>query len=288
MESRMETYLNAAISGDTENLPNPISRIDFLLCELIKTLGESGASIEEVEKIVTDKVAEIVADAPEDFDTLKELSDWIYTHEESAATMNTAIQSKVDKEEGKSLISDSEITRLANVENYDDTQMKEYVDELTKYTNIAYGTCTTAAKTAEKAVTIIGNPNWKLQVGSIIVVKSSYTNSANNPTLNVNGTGAKSIWYNTALVTTSSLPAAGSANRYIKYFYDGLLLKYHDYKFALIASDGKDKFVIVTSSIPFLKELITGPYKSTINELIVIEDGKLSFLRNYNFTSLAE
>lgn len=74
----------------------------------------------------------------------------------------------------------------------------------------------------------------------------------------------------------------------IKYFYDGLLLKYHDYKFALIASDDKDKFVIVTSSIPFLKELITGPYKSTINELIVIEDGKLSFLRNYNFTSLAE
>ena len=92
MESRMETYLNAAISGNTENLPKPISRIDFLLCELIKTLGESGASIEEVEKIITDKVAEIVADAPKDFDTLKELSDWIYTHEESAAAMNTAIQ----------------------------------------------------------------------------------------------------------------------------------------------------------------------------------------------------
>ena len=96
MESRMEAYLNAAISGNTENLPNPISRIDFLLCELIKTLGESGASIEEVEKIVTDKVAEIVADAPKDFDTLKELSDWIYTHEESAAAMNTAIQSNTN------------------------------------------------------------------------------------------------------------------------------------------------------------------------------------------------
>ena len=96
MESRMEAYLNAAISGNTENLPKPISRIDFLLCELIKTLGESGASIEEVEKIVTDKVAEIVADAPEDFDTLKELSDWIYTHEESAAEMNSAIQSNAN------------------------------------------------------------------------------------------------------------------------------------------------------------------------------------------------
>ena len=106
----MEAYLNAAISGNTENLPKPISRIDFLLCELIKTLGESGASIEEVEKIVTDKVAEIVADAPEDFDTLKELSDWIYTHEESAAAMNTAIQSNTNSIE--SLMTD--VNKKAN------------------------------------------------------------------------------------------------------------------------------------------------------------------------------
>lgn len=113
MESRMETYLNAAISGNTENLPKPISRIDFLLCELIKTLGESGASIEEVEKIVTDKIAEIVADAPEDFDTLKELSDWIYTHEESAAAMNTAIRTNANSIE--SLMTD--VNKKANSDN---------------------------------------------------------------------------------------------------------------------------------------------------------------------------
>lgn len=113
MKSRMETYLNAAISGNTENLPKPISRIDFLLCELIKTLGESGASIEEVEKIVTDKVAEIVANAPEDFNTLKELSDWIYTHEESAAAMNTAIQTNANSIE--SLMTD--VNKKANSDN---------------------------------------------------------------------------------------------------------------------------------------------------------------------------
>lgn len=114
----MEEYLNAAISGNTENLPKPISRIDFLLCELIKTLGESGASIEEVKKIVTDKVAEIVADAPEDLDTLKELSDWIYTHEESAAAMNTAIQSNTNSIE--SLMTD--VNKKANSDDvYDKT-----------------------------------------------------------------------------------------------------------------------------------------------------------------------
>lgn len=79
---------------------------------------------EEVINKITEKVSEIVADAPEDFDTLKEMSDWINKHERSAAAMNTAIQSKVDKEEGKSLISDLEIARLADVENYDDTKVK--------------------------------------------------------------------------------------------------------------------------------------------------------------------
>lgn len=96
---------------------------------------------EEVINKITEKVSEIVADAPEDFDTLKEMSDWINNHEGSAAEMNTAINTnktdianiqtilggKVDKEEGKSLISDSEIARLANIENYDDTQIKNSI-----------------------------------------------------------------------------------------------------------------------------------------------------------------
>ncbi len=52
----------------------------------------SYATTAEVESKVTEKVAEIVAGAPEDFDTLKEMSDWLIQHEDSAATMNSAIQ----------------------------------------------------------------------------------------------------------------------------------------------------------------------------------------------------
>lgn len=100
---------------------------------------------EEADAAITAKVAEIVADAPEDFDTLKEMSDWISQHEDSAAAMNSAIQQnatdisdlksgKVDKVDGKSLISDSEITRLASVDNYDDTTIKQRVT--TNETNI--------------------------------------------------------------------------------------------------------------------------------------------------------
>lgn len=47
---------------------------------------------EETDTKITEKVAEIVAGAPEEFDTLKEMSDWLTEHSDSAATMNTAIQ----------------------------------------------------------------------------------------------------------------------------------------------------------------------------------------------------
>ena len=40
---------------------------------------------------VTAKIAEIVANAPEDLDTLKEIADWIKNHANSAAEMNTQI-----------------------------------------------------------------------------------------------------------------------------------------------------------------------------------------------------
>ena len=89
------------------------------------------------------------------------------------------------------------------------------------YTNVGYGTCATAAATAAKVVTISGNTNWALTAGSIITVKFTYTNTASNPTLNVNSTGAKSIWYNTALITTSNLGYGGTANRPMIFMYDG-------------------------------------------------------------------
>ena len=46
---------------------------------------------EQITAEVTAKIAEIVANAPEDLDTLKEIADWISSHANDAATMNTAI-----------------------------------------------------------------------------------------------------------------------------------------------------------------------------------------------------
>lgn len=38
------------------------------------------------------------------------------------------VDNKVDKEEGKSLVSDTEINRLASVKNYDDTEIKQQIN----------------------------------------------------------------------------------------------------------------------------------------------------------------
>ena len=56
----------------------------------IETLNGTGEG--SVDKKVADAVATIVNGAPESYDTLKEISDWISTHTDSAATMNSQIQ----------------------------------------------------------------------------------------------------------------------------------------------------------------------------------------------------
>ncbi len=81
----------------------------------------------QTDELISGKVAEIIADAPEDFDTLKELSDWIYSHEDSAAAMNSAISGKVDKVSGMGLsqnsFTDAEKSKLSELAD------KKYLDE---------------------------------------------------------------------------------------------------------------------------------------------------------------
>lgn len=71
----------------------------------------------------------------------------------------------------------------------------------------AYCTCSTAAGTAAKVANLQGSSSngFILATGVTIHVKFTYSNTNANPTLNVNGTGAKSIMrYGTTVVGAST------------------------------------------------------------------------------------
>lgn len=77
-----------------------------------------------------------------------------------------------------------------------------------------YGTCSTAAGTAAKTTTISG---FTLYTGVIVSVKFTVTNTASSPTLNVNSTGAKAIYYRGSAISAGYL----AANRTYVFVYNG-------------------------------------------------------------------
>ena len=77
-----------------------------------------------------------------------------------------------------------------------------------------YCVCSTAEGTAAKTATLTG---FSLVTGAKISVKFTKTNTAANPTLNVNNTGAKAIYYRDAAITAGYL----AANRTYTFVYNG-------------------------------------------------------------------
>lgn len=111
---------DATISASVEDLTADVEANTAA----IATLNGTGAG--SVSKQVADAVAQIVSDAPDAYDTLKEISDWITSHASSAAEMNSDIQAleaamdtKVDKVAGKQLSTEdyttAEKSKLAGI-----------------------------------------------------------------------------------------------------------------------------------------------------------------------------
>ena len=77
-----------------------------------------------------------------------------------------------------------------------------------------FGTCSTAAGTAAKVVSLT---SFTLVTGARITIKFTVTNTVASPTLNVNGTGAKPIVYRGSAIPAGYL----AANRVYEFVYDG-------------------------------------------------------------------
>lgn len=150
-----------------------------------------------------------------------------------ATTTTAGLMSAADKAKLDGIASGAEVNVQSNW-NETDTTSDAYIQNKptipTDTWKAYYGTCSTAAGTAAKVVSVSAAQGFSLRVGTIVGVKFSNTNTYSNATdspitLNVNSTGAKNIWYNTthsgAGNTGTNTTAYGYANRVNYYMYDG-------------------------------------------------------------------
>ena len=100
--------LDSLSNYNDSELTERVSNVELV----IQTLQSDVATEGSIAKMTHDAVAEIVANAPSDFDTLKEISDWISGHADSAAAMNSQIQANTSANENNSSRIDQLETQL--------------------------------------------------------------------------------------------------------------------------------------------------------------------------------
>lgn len=88
-------YTTVTYKGQEVTLSSALTSI---LTELSKQ-----SSSEAVDAKISAAISELIGGAPETYDTLKEIADYIASHEDVVTALNAAIGNKVDKVEGKGL-----------------------------------------------------------------------------------------------------------------------------------------------------------------------------------------
>lgn len=87
-----------------------------------------------------------------------------------------------------------------------DTSAELIYKSNTSINYVFYGTCSTAAATRAKTLQVT-EPGFALVTGTKLVVDFINENTGSSPTLNVNGTGAKSIMYGDGTTNVGYIPA---------------------------------------------------------------------------------
>lgn len=142
-------------------------------------------------------------------------------------------------------------------------------DGVTGATVNRYASCSTAAGAAAKTASITTG-TFSLEAGSIVNVKFANTNTANTPTLNINGTGAKNIFSNGAQISTGT--NKGLLKGLCTFIYDGtqyhLVGGYIDTQYSLPIADydtlgGVKPFISRTSDV-------IGPTPATASGTVIV------------------
>ena len=80
--------------------------------------------------------------------------------------------------------------------------------------SVYYGTCSTAAATSAKSITC---SDFVLETGATVYVKFTYANTVSSVTLNVNSTGAKTVYWG----SSTNCSYTWQANETVGFVYDG-------------------------------------------------------------------
>ena len=179
IKSKMGTD-ESAIKQNTSDITSNTKRIEANETA-ISTLNGTGDG--SVKKAVSDGIAEVVSGAPEDFDTLKEMSDWISTHETSASAMNSQIQDNKKAIDNHTLNGDVHVTP-ENKTNWN--KVSEKLDKTGDASNVTteFTTATTRSNltTKEKLSISFGKISKWFSDLKAVAFSGSYNDLSNKPT----------------------------------------------------------------------------------------------------------
>ena len=153
-----------------------------------------------------------------------------------------------------------------------DTNIKTVATAAKKYTDKKaprYLTCSTTASTGSKTITIASDSTFKLVSGMIFVVKFTYGNTHTTPTLNINSTGAKSIYRDSS--SAYSLDIA--ANEVVTFLYDGTYYRVIDIPNASLNRAGKVRLSNILTSTSTAMALTAAQGKVLNDKIPAVETG---------------
>ena len=183
IKSKMGTD-ESAIKQNTSDITSNTKRIEANETA-ISTLNGTGDG--SVKKAVSDGIAEVVAGAPEDFDTLKEMSDWIDSHESSASAMNSQIQNNKKAIDNHASNGDIHVT-IENKTNWN--KVSEKLDKTGDASNVTTGftiaTTRSNLTTKEKLSTSLGKiAKWFSDLKTV-AFSGSYNDLSDKPIVDAN------------------------------------------------------------------------------------------------------
>lgn len=133
----LQTAVNETVE-DIQSLADRVSDTENAI-DVLNGTGEGSVS-----RAVSEGIAEIIADAPEGLNTLKEIADWIEDHPDDASAMNSEIQ---QNKQDIADINDKSTGILAQAKEYTNTQCVDTLNSANDYTDSKTAEAQEAAQT---------------------------------------------------------------------------------------------------------------------------------------------